>query len=120
MRTALLFILTLAGLSSAAAQTSGETFKTGVTAIQVPVVVRDHDGHVVSNLGKDDFQLFDNGKRQEIARFSVETAGSQSAPDRSLPAAQAPGAQAAGAGTIEIPARFVAYFFDDIDRKSDV
>src|ERR1035438_1544937 len=42
MRTALLFILTLAGLSSAAAQTSGETFKTGVTAIQVPVVVRDH------------------------------------------------------------------------------
>ena len=114
MRTALLFILTLAGLSSAAAQTSGETFKTGVTAIQVPVVVRDHDGHVVSNLSKDDFQLFDNGKRQEIASFSVETAGSQSAPDRSLPAAQAPGAQAAGAGTIEIPARFVAYFFDDI------
>jgi VWFA-related protein len=114
MRAALLFVLALAALSNAAAQTqSGETFKTGVTAIQVPVVVRDHDGHVVSNLGKDDFQLFDNGKRQEIASFSVETPGVQAAPDRSLPAAQAPGTQA-GAGTIEIPARFVAYFFDDI------
>ena len=114
MRAGLLFILTLTALSSAAAQTSGETFKTGVTAIQVPVVVRDHDGHVVSNLGKDDFQLFDNGKRQEIASLSVETAGSQAAPDRSLPAAQAPGASAAGAGTVEIPAHFIAYFFDDV------
>jgi VWFA-related protein len=114
MRAGLLFILTLTALCSAAAQTSGETFKTGVTAIQVPVVVRDHDGQVVSNLGKDDFQLFDNGKRQEISSFSVETPGGRAAPDRSLPAAQAPGAQAAGAGTIEIPARFVAYFFDDI------
>jgi VWFA-related protein len=115
MRAALLFILTLAALSSAAAQTSGETFKTGVTAIQVPVVVRDHDGHVVTNLGKDDFQLFDNGKRQEITSFSMETPGGQAAPDRSLPAAApASGAQAAVAGTIEIPARFVAYFFDDI------
>ena len=38
-------------------------------------MVRDRDGHVVSNLGKDDFQLFDNGKRQEIASFSVESPG---------------------------------------------
>ena len=70
MRTALLFILTVSSLSSAAAQIqSGETFKSGVTVIQVPVVVRDRDGHVVSNLGKDDFQLFDNGKRQEDRQF---------------------------------------------------
>ena len=36
MRTALLFILTVSSLSSAAAQIqSGETFKSGVTVIQV-------------------------------------------------------------------------------------
>src|ERR1700683_459141 len=96
MRIALRFVPALVLLSGAAAQTPpGETFKAGVTVIQVPVVVRDHDGHVVSNLGKDDFQLFDNGKRQQITSFSVEDAGSPVAPDRSLPDAKAPVAQSA-------------------------
>jgi VWFA-related protein len=114
MRTALLFVPILIPLSSAVAQTSGETFKTGVTAIQVPVIVRDRDGHVVSNLGKDDFQLFDNGKRQEITSFSVEIPGSQPAPDRSLPDRKAPVAQSGGGTGIELPARFITYFFDDV------
>src|ERR1035438_4395055 len=49
MRTTLLFVLTIGSLASAAAQTeSGETFKTGVTMIQVPVVVRDRGGNIVS------------------------------------------------------------------------
>jgi len=115
MRTALLFALILGSQSGVAAQIqSGETFKTGVTAIQVPVVVRDRDGHNVSNLGKDDFQLFDNGKRQEITSFSVETPGGQSAPDRSLPDPKAPVAQSPGGTGIEFPARFITYFFDDL------
>jgi len=114
MRAALLFTVSLGSLASVAAQVqSGETFKAGVTMIQVPVVVRDRDGHTVDNLGKDDFQLFDDGKRQEIASFSVENPG-QAAPDRSLPDGKAPAAQnAAGTGS-EIPARFVTYFFDDL------
>jgi len=104
-------------LSGAVAQPqSGETFKAGVTVIQVPVVVRDHDGHVVSNLGKDDFQLFTDGKRQEITTFSVENPG-QAAPDRSLPDGKAPAAQPArGTGT-EIPARFITYLFDDVNIR---
>jgi VWFA-related protein len=111
---AILFFVALGSLAGAAAQTqSGETLKAGVTVIQVPVVVRDHDGHIVSNLGKDDFQLFDNGKRQEITIFSVESPG-QVAPDRSLPDSQAPAAQAAGGTGMEIPTRFVTYFFDDL------
>ena len=98
-------------LASVSAQTdSGETFKTGVTVIQVPVTVRDHDGNVVGNLGKDDFQLFDNGKRQEIVSFSVEAPGSK-APDRSLPDDSAKPASSAAA---DIPERFAAYFFDDV------
>ena len=91
MRTAIFFVLTIGWLASAAAQTeSGETFKTGVTMIQVPVVVRDHGGNIVSGLGKDDFQLFDNGKPQEIASFSVESPAGQVAPDRSLPDGRLP------------------------------
>ncbi|MGA2274288.1 MAG: VWA domain-containing protein [Bryobacteraceae bacterium] len=118
MRTAVLFGVTLVVLSGAAAQTqSGETFKAGVTAIQVPVVVRDRNGHVVSNLGKDDFQLFDNGKRQEITSFSVENPGSQIAPDRSLPDGNAPAAQSAGGTGIEIPTRFITYLFDDVNIR---
>jgi VWFA-related protein len=115
MRAALVFVPALVWLSGAAAQTQpAETFKAGVTVIQVPVVVRDHDGHVVSNLGKDDFQLFDNGKRQEITSFSVEGAGSPAAPDRSLPAGEASAPQSTPGTGMEIPARFVTYFFDDV------
>ncbi len=114
MRAAVLLAVALGSLSSAAAQEqSGETFKSGVTMIQVPVVVRDHGGNIVSNLGKDDFQLFDNGKRQEIVSFSVENP-SQVAPDRSLPDANAPAAHPAAGAAIEIPSRFVTYFFDDV------
>jgi len=76
MRTVILLGVTVIFLSGAVAQPqSGETFKAGVTVIQVPVVVRDHDGHVVSNLGKDDFQLFTDGKRQEITTSRWRTPG---------------------------------------------
>jgi VWFA-related protein len=117
MRAAYTFVAIVAAVSGAAAQTqSGETFQAGVTMIQVPVVVRDHDGHVVAGLGKDDFELFDNGKLQEIAGFSVENAASQVAPDRSVDA-NASGAPAAGGTGMEIPARFVTYFFDDVTLR---
>ncbi len=117
MRTPHLFVLALTMLSGMAAQPQSDaTFKTGVTVIQVPVVVRDHDGHVVSNLAKDDFQLFDNGKRQEITSFLLEDAG-QTAPDRPLPAGNAPAAQGTGAAGVEIPTRFITYFFDDVNIR---
>jgi VWFA-related protein len=117
MRTVILLGVTVIFLSGAVAQPqSGETFKAGVTVIQVPVVVRDHDGHVVSNLGKDDFQLFTDGKRQEITTFSVENPG-QAAPDRSLPDGKAPAAQPAGGTGTEIPARFITYLFDDVNIR---
>jgi VWFA-related protein len=81
------------------------------------VVVRDHDGHVVSNLTKEDFQLFDNGKRQEITSFSAENAGAAAASDRSLPDAKTPPGQSAGGAGIGIPTRFITYFFDDFNIR---
>jgi hypothetical protein len=70
---------------AAAQEQTGPTFKSGVTMIQVPVTVRDRDGHAVGDLKKEDFQLFDNGKPVEIAGFSEDKPGSRAIPDRSLP-----------------------------------
>ena len=50
------------------------TFKARVNLVMVPVVVRDKQGHAVGGLHQEDFQLFDKGKPQYIARFSVEKA----------------------------------------------
>ena len=50
-------------------------FKARVNLVMVPVVVRDRKGNAVGNLKQEDFQLFDKGKPQYIARFSMEQRG---------------------------------------------
>src|SRR4051794_8607100 len=47
-------------------------FKARVDLVAVPVVVRDRQGKAIGTLTKEDFQLFDRGKPQFIARFSME------------------------------------------------
>lgn len=113
-----ILFLTLLVVTASAQVDSGQTFKSGVTLIQVPVTVRDHDGREVSNLTKDDFQLFDNGKRQEIVSFALENPGTQAAAIRSLPAPESPAAQPATATAVDVPARFIAYFFDDLGMSN--
>src|SRR5208283_924577 len=51
------------------------TFRSHVNLVMVPVVIRDKKGKAIGNLTKQDFQLFDRGKPQEITRFSVEKTG---------------------------------------------
>src|ERR1700690_174218 len=111
MRTVLLF--GLISLCGAAAQEAPQTFKSGVTMIEVPVVVRDRDGHAVGDLTKDNFQLFDNGKRVEIASFSVDKPGRQMIAGRSLPDPDGAAKPAAAGAPIDVPERFITYFFDD-------
>jgi hypothetical protein len=41
-------------------------------ALTRPVVVRDSQGHVLGDLTKDDFQIFDRGKKQKISGFTIE------------------------------------------------
>lgn len=98
------------------------TIRTSVQLVTIPVVVRDKNGRAVGNLEKADFQLFDNGKRQEISLFSVEKAEpSATAP---LPAAPQPEARPAPAPVPAaltpdvLPDRFVGYLFDDIHMKA--
>jgi VWFA-related protein len=94
------------------------TFSTKVNLVMVPVVVRDAQGKAIGTLHKEDFQLFDKGKPQEISRFSLEKAGQAVIPaevatdDAALenPA----GATAATKTPAPIAQRFVVYLFDDV------
>lgn len=69
--------LTLAALSllsavlfAAASQTDLPTIKTDVRQVLVPVVVTDKAGHYVSDLGREDFSVFENDVPQSIVAFS--------------------------------------------------
>src|SRR5262249_32343823 len=46
--------------------------RTEVNIATIPVVVRDSSGRPVGDLQRENFQLFDNGKMQEITHFTVE------------------------------------------------
>jgi VWFA-related protein len=97
------------------------TFSSNVNLVSVPVVVRDGKGHAVGNLRQEDFRLFDKGKQQVIAKFSVLQNGGSGAAG---PAAGGPAENPAASGKPAsmdhplpdrpLPDRYVAYVFDDI------
>jgi len=88
------------------------TFESKVNLVLVPVVVRDKNGKAVSSLQREDFQLRDRGRAQEILRFSVEHAA---APPRAIDSRETEPDRPSGNGASLIPpGRFVAYLFDDI------
>jgi VWFA-related protein len=87
-------------------------FKTRVDLVSVPVVVRDSKGRIVDTLTKENFQVFDNGKPQEIIRFSLERASDLAA--KAAKTIDAPPTEGAPARRADLPERFIAYLFDDI------
>jgi VWFA-related protein len=46
-------------------------FKTGVNLVEVDVIVTDRSGRPVKGLGKDDFEVFEDGRPVELASFSA-------------------------------------------------
>jgi VWFA-related protein len=84
-----------------------------VNLVPIRVVVRDAKGQVVGNLRKEDFQVFEDGKPQDISHFSVETPASFTRtfvrPD-TLPGT--PESDKPPADFVP-PSRFVALLFDD-------
>lgn len=85
-----------------------------VNLVPIRVVVRDPKGHVVPNLKKEDFQVFEDGKLQDISHFSVETPASFTQtfvrPD-ALPGT--PESEKPPADFVP-PSRFVGLLFDDV------
>lgn len=96
---------------------SPATFKTKVNLVQVQVVVRDSSGKAIGNLKKEDFQLFDQNKRQEVSKFAVQKlsdlATSVEAPKEEL----ITGDTAPRPAPPPMATHFIAYLFDDVHME---
>jgi VWFA-related protein len=90
------------------------SFNAKVNLVMVPVVVRNAQGDAVGNLTKENFQLFDKSKPQEIARFSVERTAVSASQSVTKPASPVEGAEP----VVVVPERFIAFVFDDIHLAS--
>ena len=66
---------------------SGVTLRTTTTLVQLSVAAHDSKGRAVTDLKKEDFEVFDNGKPQDIAVFTADTAAPapRSAPLNAFP-----------------------------------
>lgn len=99
---------------------TGPTIKAETVLVPVRVVVRDTKGRAVADLKKEDFKLYQDGKRVEISSFTAINLGADS---HGLAAAAANGSvnQASSAtnapsaaAPVASPTQFVALFFDDL------
>jgi Ca-activated chloride channel family protein len=59
-------------LNRAQPEVFGQTFRSGVDLVVVQATVLDHDGRLVSGLGRDDFRVFEDGVEQRVVQFSGE------------------------------------------------
>lgn len=93
---------------------SAASFRTHVNLVMVPVVARDVNGKAVGSLTKENFQLFDKGKAQEITRFSVEKVGAKAPLEANATPGISQSGEQGGGHPVYVPDRFVAYLFDDV------
>ncbi len=71
-------VVTLAAVLGAQAPSPAQPhFAAGATAITVDVVVRDRHGKPVTDLKKDDFELLEDGVRQDIGDMTLVGAASR-------------------------------------------
>src|SRR4051794_20652662 len=88
-------------------------FRVNVRLVLARVVVRDGSGHAVGNLHKEDFELFDNGKRQVISNFDM--VGASVLPSETVTVTKPVAGEVANPVTPPVfPTRYVAYLFDDL------
>src|SRR3954454_4311155 len=57
--------------SSALLAQKPPSFKSGVNLVEVDVIVRDKDGHVVHDLGRGDFAVMEDGKPVDLETFTA-------------------------------------------------
>jgi VWFA-related protein len=109
-------LLLIAILSPAAAQTPDEpVLRTTTRLVQINVIVT-KGNEPVPGLKKEDFQVFDNGKRQEIRQFSEETRALLPSSAQPLPAGTFTNELAQRPGT---PAAVTAILLDGVNTSFD-
>ena len=121
------FFWLLLGATSGLAQTTAPevsarqddsvVFRSKVTLVTVPVVVRDKSGKPVGTLRQEDFQLLDKGKPQVISKFSVEKSGGIVIA-RTTPTAGGQTPEPNAAPEVIAPDHFVGLLFDDIHMSA--
>jgi VWFA-related protein len=87
----------------------GFTFKSAVNEVVVPVVVTDSHGRAVSDLKKEDFQVFDRNKQQTVTGFTVQK---RAATEDNVNVAEPTAARPTQAATF--PDHFIVFLFDDL------
>jgi VWFA-related protein len=100
-----------ANVAEVTTRDTAPTFKVRVNEVLVHVVVRDNSGKAISDLKKEDFQLFDNRKAQTITSFRVETPETNVVKAPAVTAENPDGVAPAPVATL--PQRFVGVVFDD-------
>ena len=117
-----------AGKAKADTPESTVPLQSRVDLIPVRVVVRDMNGRPLANVRKQDFRVLEDGKPEDIAYFSVETAkalpqplgltdstaGKAAVPSAEVAAAVGKGASNELDASFLPPAHFVAFLFDDV------
>jgi Ca-activated chloride channel family protein len=53
-------------------RSDGRTFRTGVDVTGITVAVRDADGHLVQDLTRDDFEIYEDGEKQPLTQFTSD------------------------------------------------
>src|SRR5262245_450555 len=66
------FALALASLVWLDARAQQPSFRAGTDAVSIYATVVDSGGRLVPNLGKDDFEIYDNGRRQPLTLFTSD------------------------------------------------
>jgi VWFA-related protein len=85
-----------------------------VNAVLVPVVVRDGQGRVVDDLKKEDFQVFDKNKRQEISGFTIEKFAGMEGVPKSAATSRVTSSAGIAPSSLATPQRFLVFMFDDL------
>jgi len=90
IRIAIMMALVPVGGAIAQTPQPPVTLRVNTQLVQVSVVVRDSHGDPVADLKQGDFEVYDNGKRQEIRVFAVEDYRTPQPANSQLPAPAAP------------------------------
>jgi VWFA-related protein len=107
----LLLICSTHSLAQESNSPEGEPLKLEVNVVRVlvPVVVRDKQGQVVTDLKKEDFQVFDNDKLHSLSGFTVEKHDAADSGLNRLVKTPVPA----------IPERSIVFLFDDMHMSSE-